>query len=310
MVENRLWYEKYRPKNLDEYVWIDEVIRAKIASWIADPGQTPNLILTGLPGTGKTTLALLLPKSANCDEVMFIPASKRSGVDMTDDVQEFCSTGGWGGMKFVIFDEAERLTDAALKILRTMMDEHSAHVRFIFTCNETGAMTAALSSRARTIVFKGLDEDAFSLRLLEIAGLEGYDPEQHLGTIEKIIHRTYPDMRRAIDLMQDCCSTGTMLDPDTVEVDSLPFMDELINQIEVGDAGKIRTVLSGLRRDQLRSIYPALFEVSKEVFSENEDLALVKIVEYLRDHDRQEYPNLYLTGLILELGWIFHKKED
>jgi replication factor C subunit 2/4 len=51
------WLEKYRPTSLEDVVGNNETI-ARLRA-IAHTGNTPNLILAGPPGTGKTT-------SVNC----------------------------------------------------------------------------------------------------------------------------------------------------------------------------------------------------------------------------------------------------
>ena len=50
-----LWIEKYRPRTIDGYVFVDDNQRQQVESWIKD-GSIPNLLFSGSPGTGKTTL--------------------------------------------------------------------------------------------------------------------------------------------------------------------------------------------------------------------------------------------------------------
>lgn len=47
-----LWYQKYRPKNLDEYVFVDKQNEDKIKEWV-QMKEFPHLLLSGNPGTGK-----------------------------------------------------------------------------------------------------------------------------------------------------------------------------------------------------------------------------------------------------------------
>ena len=54
-----LWVEKYRPNNVDTYVFKDEAQRKQVQNWI-DDGGIPHLLFSGSPGTGKTTLAKVL----------------------------------------------------------------------------------------------------------------------------------------------------------------------------------------------------------------------------------------------------------
>ena len=84
------WVEKYRPKSIDEIV-LDDYVKSKI-SIIAD-NHLPNLIITGSPGTGKTTTALCLAKklAASPESVIELNASDNRGINMIHQlVQNFC----------------------------------------------------------------------------------------------------------------------------------------------------------------------------------------------------------------------------
>jgi len=58
-MKNQLWVEKYRPKTVEDYVFVNENQKQQVEGWIKD-GSIPHLLLSGDPGTGKTTLAKVL----------------------------------------------------------------------------------------------------------------------------------------------------------------------------------------------------------------------------------------------------------
>ena len=58
-MKNKLWVEKWRPKSIKDYVFVDARQKQQVESWIENK-SIPHLLLSGDPGTGKTTLAKIL----------------------------------------------------------------------------------------------------------------------------------------------------------------------------------------------------------------------------------------------------------
>ena len=79
---NELWTEKYRPKDLDGYVFKDLTQKEQIESWVKNK-TIPHLLFSGAPGVGKTTLAKILINLLGIDEydVLEINASRENSVD-------------------------------------------------------------------------------------------------------------------------------------------------------------------------------------------------------------------------------------
>ena len=78
-----LWTEKYRPSNVDGYVFRDNKQKEQVKQWITE-GALPHLLFSGAPGTGKTTLAKLLLNELNVSpmDIMMINASSENGIDI------------------------------------------------------------------------------------------------------------------------------------------------------------------------------------------------------------------------------------
>ncbi len=61
-MSNFLWVEKYRPKTIDECI-LSENIKDVLNKFV-EKGELPNLLLSGPPGIGKTTVA-----KAMCEQI-------------------------------------------------------------------------------------------------------------------------------------------------------------------------------------------------------------------------------------------------
>lgn len=201
------WIEKYRPKTLDEVVGNAETIdRLKI---IASEGNLPNILISGLPGIGKTSSinclarALLGPKLCHT-AVLELNASDDRGIDtVRHKIKMFAQTKmtlPLNRHKLVILDEADSMTMGAQQALRRTMEIYSHTTRFALACNNSTKIIEPIQSRCAILRFTFLSNDMILSRLLTVCEAENVPYDQ--DGLAAILFTAEGDMRHALNNLQ------------------------------------------------------------------------------------------------------------
>ncbi|KAK6453630.1 DNA replication factor C [Scheffersomyces xylosifermentans] len=201
------WVEKYRPHKLDDVVGNEETVeRLKL---IAHDGNMPHMIISGLPGIGKTTsihcLAFeLLGPEYYQQATLELNASDDRGIDVVrNKIKHFAQTKislPPGRHKIIILDEADSMTPGAQQALRRTMEIYSNTTRFAFACNQSSKIIEPLQSRCAILRYNKLADDQVLTRLLEVAKAE--DVKYNSEGLQALIFTAEGDMRQAINNLQ------------------------------------------------------------------------------------------------------------
>ena len=266
-MENFLWVEEYRPKDVSSCI-LPKNLKDTFTEFV-ESDHIPNLILSGGPGVGKTTIA-----KAMLDQIgatyMMINGSEESGIDvLRTKIKNFASTVSLeGGRKYLILDEADYLNPQSTQpALRGFMEEFHKNCGFILTCNYKNRLIEPLHSRCSVVEFtipkseKQNLASEFMKRVISILDTE--DVKYDNRVIAEVINTHFPDWRRTLNELQRYSVSGTIDAGILVNLSDVNIK-QLMTCMKNKEFTNVRKwVVDNLDNDSvhlLRSVYDNLYE--------------------------------------------------
>ncbi len=226
------FYQKYRPQRFAEVVGQESIVQTLKNA--ANAGQLAHAYLfTGSRGVGKTTLARLLAKAANCPnikdgdpcgkcdvcasiaggnslDILEIDAASHTGVD---NVREFIEHAQFRPSsmtkKVFIIDEVHMLSKAAFNALLKTLEEPPEHAMFILATTDIEKVPDTIISRTQRFDFKRIPSQQMSDALNEIAKGEKLKFPQ--GVIDAVVAQSEGSMRDALTRLDMVASLGSKI---------------------------------------------------------------------------------------------------
>lgn len=242
-MDDLLWFEKYRPTELEGMV-LDEHITNKVEEYLEND-NIPHLCFYGPPGSGKTTLALIIIEELQAQKLILNASSNDRGINtIKGRVKQFASSEAYKeSQKIVFLDEADGLTPDAQKALKNTMETYSSNCRFIITANNIHAINDAILSRCTQFELHTYSKEELYDFLHNICFEESVsfndDGDEERDDLDKLIDIFYPDVRTIINKLQQGVSgkarefklqnvTGALSDPKQLK--------RLLNKADVREA--------------------------------------------------------------------------
>lgn len=214
----------------------------------------PHVIISGMPGIGKTTSVLCLARQllgdAYKEAVLELNASDERGIDVVRNrIKGFAQkkvTLPAGRQKIVILDEADSMTSGAQQALRRTMEIYSGTTRFAFACNQSNKIIEPLQSRCAILRYSRLTDGQLVKRIYQICKAENVEYSD--DGIAALVFSAEGDMRQAINNLQSTFAGFGFVSGDNVfrVVDS-PHPVKIQAMIKSCQEQKVDEALDGLK---------------------------------------------------------------
>ena len=222
---------KYRPKKFSDIIGQDEVCSV-IEGAIKLNRVAHAFLFSGTRGIGKTTIARILAKTLNCEnldlknpepcgkckncisidndsniDVVEIDAASRTGVaDVREIIENINYKPVSSKKKIFIIDEVHMLSKAAFNALLKTLEEPPTDVTFIFATTETEKIPVTVLSRCQHFSLQRVSLELIAKHLIQVSKLEGYELDFEASKL--IAQCSEGSMRDALSILENVFAKG------------------------------------------------------------------------------------------------------
>jgi DNA polymerase III delta prime subunit len=313
-ISQEIWALKYRPNTLKDFVFHSSEMKKQIVD-IVQHQKKVHLLLYGVPGTGKSTLAGILAKyftlqgeESEPTDILRINASDDNSIDTVRTlIRNHVSTIALSSNKVVILEEADYLTHSAQAALKDYFE--STNAIFILTCNNVTKIDPAIQSRCYKVEFKQPSKKQLFKRLKSIVESEQIEYQDEV--LYEYIEHYYPDIRSMINALQAASYTSPLPHPGS-KVKSGPI-EQLCKCVETNNYNMDlinQEIIPAIDRADFddvifTSLYQAVLNNRKVFNDQRLDTAIMTIANHMDMMTRSPVKQITCASLIHSLKMIY-----
>lgn len=333
------WYEKYRPKLIEDIILPNSDIRENLTQFYNDSFIRGNVLSYGPAGFGKTSInEILIHKIIKSREDLYILGRK------TDDVEDLKR---WlqqrpvhSTQKIVKIEEMDRLSSQAQTVLKDgLMEKFQNNCSFLATTNNPEKIDSALLTRFNTkINFKELPAMEVQLRLMWILTQEKIEfDEPDLETfVKQFLNRGMRDMINNLELASvggsfNLNKISSFVGVSDSEDNIIQYIVYLMRYLETKTPAEILEIIKDAKSDShFWTYYEYMLKIFKFDLRINFDYIFESLLksdlnlfqnnicrEYYQDLEMKRFKSMHVISMITDMmlstfnlkGGISHKIE-
>ena len=243
-------YRKYRPNTFEQVVGQKIVVQTLINA-IKNNKLTHAYLFAGPRGTGKTSIAKILAKTINCEnlngvtpcnkcvnctqfnnkqmiDIIEIDAASNNGVDEIRELKSKVNlVPNTGKYKIYIIDEVHMLTVGAFNALLKTLEEPPSHIVFVLATTEPQKIPATILSRCQRFDFKKIPAQLIFEHLKEVSKDENLNITE--DAIFEIARLADGGMRDALSMLDQVSSFTS----EKITINEVHEVNGTLPQIEI-----------------------------------------------------------------------------
>ena len=317
-------YRKYRPIRFSDISGQDNIVKI-IHNSIVNNKISHAYLLCGPRGTGKTTMAKLIARMVNCenlidgepcgkcnsclsinnnsnDDIIEMDAASNNGVDEIREIRDKVNlVPSISKYKVYIIDEVHMLSTGAFNALLKTLEEPPKHVIFILATTEEQKIPLTIASRCQKYNFTKLTVDNIVKRLKEIVMAEKLTVNDEVLT--EIARFSDGGMRDAINMLDQLVSSvsGEITINNVYEINGILSFTDICDFLIMLSDGNLSNILNFV--DKMESGGKDVVKLLEEMLLIIKDVLIFKncpdlIVDNLKKPNIQKLGDLYNEDFI------------